>query len=92
MKDKRLELIELIELGYDYEAQMNIGNGWQPYEGCQQNLIMILEDQDTEVSIIEQDNIQYYTEGVRRYNVILPVWWRPGALAISFDECTLDIS
>ena len=41
MNDKRLELIELVELGYEYEALMNIGNGWQPYEGCQQNLLMI---------------------------------------------------
>jgi hypothetical protein len=91
MKDKRLELIELIELGYEFEALMNIGNGWQPYEGCQQNLIMILEDQDTEVSIIDKDSPQFYTEGIRRYNVILPIWWRPGALAISFDVRDLDI-
>ena len=90
MTGQRLELIELIELGYEYETLMNIGNGWQPYEGCQQNLIMILEDQDTEVSIIDKDSPQTYIEGIRRYNVILPVWWRPGALVISFDEKELD--
>ena len=91
MKDTRLELIELIELGYDYEAQMNIGNGWQPYEGCQQNLIMILEDPDTEVHIVQKDDIRCYESGIRRYHITLPVWWRPGVLAIRFDESDLDL-
>ena len=32
MNDRRLELIKLVELGYEYEALMNICNGWQQYE------------------------------------------------------------
>lgn len=73
MNDKRLELIELVELGYEYEALMNIGNGWQPYEGCQQNLLMILEDPDTDVHIVQEDDIRCYENGVRRYHITLPV-------------------
>ena len=91
MNDKRLELIELVELGYEYEALMNIGNGWQPYEGCQQNLLMILEDPDTDVHIVQEDDIRCYEHGVRRYHITLPVWWRPGKLAVSFDEKEFDI-
>ena len=90
MNDKRLELIELVELGYEYEALMNIGNGWQPYEGCQQNLLMILEDPDTEVHIVQEDDIRYYKHGIRRYRITLPVWWRPGEIALCFDEGEVD--
>ena len=90
MNDKRLELIELVELGYEYEALMNIGNGWQQYEGCQQNLLMILEDPDTEVCVVKGDDARCYENGIRRYHVILPVWWRPGVLAICFSESELD--
>ena len=28
MRDLRAELIELVEVGYDYDATMNIGKGW----------------------------------------------------------------
>ena len=90
MNDKRLELIELVELGYEYEALMNIGNGWQPYEGCQQNLLMILEDPDTDVHIVQEDDIRCYENGIRRYHITLPVWWRPGVIALCFDESELD--
>ena len=69
MNDKRLELIELVELGYEYEALMNIGNGWQPYEGCQQNLLMILEDPDTDVHIVQEDDIRCYEHG-NRYHIL----------------------
>ena len=58
MNTLRNELIELISVGYEYEAKMNIGNGWEPYEGCQQNLIMILEDPDTQVYIVGEDDIR----------------------------------
>ncbi len=91
MKDTRQELIELIEVGYDYNALMNIGNGWEPYEGCQQNLIMILEDPDTTVHIVLEDDIRCYECGVRRYHITLPAWWRPGTIALCFDENELDI-
>lgn len=86
MNDKRLELIELVELGYEYEALMNIGNGWLSYEGCQQNLLMILEDPDTDVHIVQEDDIRCYENGIRRYHITLPVWWRPGVIALCFDE------
>ena len=69
MEKLRSELIELIQLGYEYEAQMNIGNGWEPYEGCQQNLVMILEDPDTKVHIVEKED-QFYSSDTRRYNII----------------------
>lgn len=85
MRDLRTELIELVEVGYDYDATMNIGKGWKPYEGCRQNLIMILEDPDTEVKIVDDDPILYEC-GKRRYHITLPVWWRPGVIALSFDE------
>ena len=91
MKDTRQELIELIEVGYDYNALMNIGNGWEPYEGCQQNLIMILEDPDTTVHIVLEDDFRCYEYGVRRYHITLPAWWRPGTIALCFDENELDI-
>ena len=58
MNTLRNELIELISVGYEYEAKMNIGNGWEPYEGCQQNLVMILEDSDTQVYIVGEDDIR----------------------------------
>ena len=86
MNDKRLELIELVELGYEYDALMNIGNGWQPYEGCQQNLLMILEDPDTDIHIVQKDDIRCYENCIRRYHITLPVWWRPGVIALCFDE------
>ena len=89
MNGKRLELIELVELGYEYEALMNLGNGWQPYEGCQQNLLMILEDPDTDVKIVD-DNPILYEYGKRRYHITLPVWWRPGVIALCFDEGEVD--
>ena len=60
MNTLRNELIELISVGYEYEAKMNIGNGWEPYEGCQQNLIMILEDPDTQVYIVGEDDRRCY--------------------------------
>ena len=90
MRDLRTELIELVEVGYDYDATMNIGKGWEPYEGCRQNLIMILEDPDTEVKIADDDPI-LYDYGKRRYHITLPVWWRPGVIALCFDENELDI-
>ena len=86
MEKLRNQLIELIQLGYEYEAQMNIGNGWEPYEGCQQNLVMILEDPDTDVHIVQEDDIRCYENGIRRYHITLPVWWRLGVIALCFDE------
>ena len=85
MNDRWLELIELVELGYEYEALMNICNGWQQYEGYQQNLLMILEDPDIEVKIVDDDPI-LHEYGKRRYHITLPVWWRPGVIALCFDE------
>ena len=85
----RSELIELIQLGYEYEAQMNIGNGWEPYEGCQQNLVMILEDPDTKVYIVEKED-QFYSSDTRRYNITLPSWWRDGSIAVIFLKSELD--
>lgn len=72
------ELEELITTGYDFEAMMDIGNGWEPYEGCTQNLLMILEDPDTGIEIISEE-----------YRMTLPSWWRKGAITISFDEAEL---
>ena len=89
MNTLRNELIELISVGYEYEAKMNIGNGWEPYEGCQQNLIMILEDPDTQVYIVGEDDIRCYEKGKRRYNIVLPSWWREGSIAVIFDESEL---
>ena len=90
MEKLRNELIELIQLGYEYEAQMNIGNGWEPYEGCQQNLVMILEDPDTHVCIVDEEDQECYEKGKRRYNITLPYWWRKGSIAVIFDELELN--
>ena len=84
----RSELEEYIATGYDFEALMDLGNGWEPYEGCNQNLLMILEDPDTKVQIIS-DNSDLYQEGVRRYHVTLPEWWRKGVISVSFEESEL---
>ena len=89
MEKLRNELIELIQLGYEYEAKMNIGNGWEPYEGCQQNLVMILEDPDTKINIIEEDD-QFYSSETRRYNITLPSRWREGSIAVIFLKSELD--
>ena len=67
---------------------MDLGNGWEPYEGCTNNLMMILEDPDTEVDMISGDS-DLYKEGIRRYHITLPSWWRKGSIAISFDESEL---
>jgi aryl carrier-like protein len=88
MERMKAELEELIATGYDFEAMMDIGNGWEPYEGCTQNLLMILEDPDTKVQIISDDS-DLYQEGVRRYHVTLPEWWRKGGISISFEESEL---
>lgn len=82
------ELEELIATGYDFEAMMDIGNGWEPYEGCTRNLLMILEDPDTGIEIISEESY-LYQEGIRKYHVTLPSWWRIGAIKISFDEAEL---
>jgi hypothetical protein len=88
MKKLRNDLMELILVGYEYDAQMNLGDGWEPYEGCQQNLLMILEDPDMQVGIIDKDD-HLYEDGKRRYNVTLPSWWRIGVIALCFDESEL---
>jgi hypothetical protein len=88
MEKLRSELEEYIATGYDFEAMMDLGNGWEPYEGCTQNLLMILEDPDTKVQIISDDS-DLYQEGVRRYHVTLPEWWRKGVISISFEESEL---
>jgi len=90
MEKLRNELIELIQLGYEYEAQMNIGNGWEPYEGCQQNLVMIMEDPDTKVHIVGETDIRCYDPIQRRYHITLPSWWREGSIAVIFEESELD--
>lgn len=51
--------MELIQVGYEYDALMDLGNGWEPYEGCQQNLLMILEDPDTEVVVLGKEDQHY---------------------------------
>ena len=89
MEKFRNNLMELILVGYEYEAQMDLGDGWEPYEGCQQNLLMILEDPDTVVCIIDKDD-ELYVEGKRRYNITLPPCWRKGSISLIFDESELE--
>ena len=88
METLKTELSEYIATGYDFDAMMDLGNGWEPYEGCTNNLMMILEDPDTEVDMISGDS-DLYKEGIRRYHITLPSWWRKGSIAISFDESEL---
>ena len=90
MDKLRNELMELIQVGYEYIARMNIGNGWEDYEGCMQNLIMILEDPDTKVTVVGEDNIRCYERGMRRYHIELPAWWREGTIAVMFNEDEID--
>lgn len=85
METLKTELSEYIATGYDFDAMMDLGNGWEPYEGCTNNLMMILEDPDTKVEVISSDS-DLYKEGIRRYHITLPSWWRKGSIAISFDE------
>lgn len=89
MEKLRNNLMELILVGYEYEAQMELGDGWEPYEGCQQNLLMILEDPDTQVAVVGIDN-ELYVDGKRRYNITLPPWWRKGSIALIFEESELE--
>lgn len=89
MEKLRNNLMELILVGYEYEAQMELGDGWEPYEGCQQNLLMILEDPDTQVAVVGNDN-ELYVDGKRRYNITLPPWWRKGSIALIFEESELE--
>ena len=79
------ELLEYIETGYDFDATVDMGNGWEFYEGCRQNLVMILEDPDTKVEIIGEES-ELYKSGIRRYHVSLPSWWIKGTIALCFDE------
>ena len=88
METLKTELSEYIATGYDFDAMMDLGNGWEPYEGCTINLMMILEDPDTKVEVVSGDS-DLYKEGIRRYHVTLPAWWRRGAIAISFEESEL---
>ena len=88
METLKTELSEYIATGYDFDAMMDLGNGWEPYEGCTNNLMMILEDPDTKVEVISGDS-DLYKEGIRRYYITLPSWWRKGSIAISFDESEL---
>ena len=89
MEKLRNDLMELIQVGYEYDALMDLGNGWEPYEGCQQNLLMILEDPDTEVVVLGKED-QLYEDGKRRYHITLPPWWRKGSIAIIFEESELE--
>ena len=86
MKNQKNELIEMIAVGYEYEAMMDIGNGWESYEGCQQNLIMILEDPDTKVSMFKDDDSEYKATGKIRYHITLPSWWKEGSISLIFDD------
>ena len=79
------ELIEHIELGYDFDTTVDLGNGWEPYVGCRQNLVMILEDEDTIAELIAEGS-ELHEAGFRRYHVTLPPWWRRGVIALCFDE------
>lgn len=88
MERLKAELEDYIATGYDFEAMMDLGNGWEPYEGCTQNLLMILEDPDTKVEIV-RDDPNLCKEGLRRYHVTLPSWWRTGVIALCFDESEL---
>ena len=49
---------------------------------------MILKDPDTGIEIISEESY-LYQEGVRKYHVMLPSWWRKDAITISFDEAEL---
>lgn len=89
MEKLRNDLMELIQVGYEYDALMDLGKGWEPYEGCQQNLLMILEDPDTEVCIVDNDS-QFHEDGKRRYHITQPPWWRKGSIAIIFEESELE--
>ena len=89
MNNLNNELMELIQVGYEYDALMDLGNGWEPYEGCQQNLLMILEDPDTEVVVLGKED-QHYEAGKRRYIITLPPWWRKGSIALIFEESELE--
>ena len=42
METLKTELSEYIATGYDFDATVDLGNGWEPYVGCRQNLVMIL--------------------------------------------------
>lgn len=91
MEKLKNDLIELIEVGYDYEAKMNVGNGWEPYEGCRQNLVMILEDPDTRVHIVTDEEDDIFEIGIRTYRVTLPKWWRVGSIAVLFaGHCSIN--
>ena len=59
-------------------------------EYSENNLIMILEDPDTQVNIVGEDDIYCYYLGKRRYHITLPSWWREGTIAIIFDESELE--
>ena len=85
MERLKAELEEYIATGYDFEAMMDLGDGWEPYKGCTQNLLMILEDPDTKVEIIGEKS-ELYKPGIRRYHVSLPSWWVKGTIALSFYE------
>ena len=89
MEKLRNDLMELIQVGYEYDALMDLGNGWELYEGCIQNLLMILEDPDTEVVVLGKGD-QLYEAGKRRYNITLPPWWRNGSIALIFEESELE--
>jgi hypothetical protein len=88
METIKTQLSEYIATGYEFDAMMDLGDGWEPYEGCINNLMMILEDPDTQVEIIT-GNPELCKEGIVRYHIILPSWWRKGMIAISFDESEL---
>lgn len=88
MNALKKQLIEHIELGYDFDATVDLGNGWEPYVGCRQNLVMILEDEDTTAELIVEGS-ELHEAGVRRYHVTLPPWWRRGVIALLFDEAEL---